>query len=151
MRPSWRWSAENDYDVNRRSRTVKRDMDLCREILLRAEESPDSAGPTIKIDGRSSEEISYHIKLLSEAGLAEVGAADGQFTYKKSDGSILSKGQKVYSVMSLTWQGHEFLDAARNDTIWRKVKNKVVKATGGLVFDVLKAALLAEIGQQLGT
>ena len=49
----------------------------------------------------------------------------------------------MYSAISLTWQGHEFLDAARNDTIWRKAKKKVLETTGGLAFDVLKAALLA--------
>jgi DNA-binding transcriptional ArsR family regulator len=93
---------------------VKRDMDLCRDILRLVEASPDSAGPAIKIDGRSDEEMSYHIKLLGEAGLLEVGSADGRFI--KDDGRRI-RLQKAYSVISLTWQGHEFLDAARNDTV----------------------------------
>jgi hypothetical protein len=129
---------------------MKRDMDLCREILRQIEESPESAGPTVKVDGRSNEEISYHIKLLGEAGLVEVGVADGLFKDKMPDGSVRTRFQKVYSVISLTWSGHEFLDAARNDTIWLKAKKTVFSVTGGLVFEVLKAALLAEIKRQTG-
>jgi DNA-binding transcriptional ArsR family regulator len=126
---------------------MKRDIDLCRKILRQIEESADSAGPAIKIKDRSPEEISYHVKLLGEAGLVDVGVADGQFRDRQPDGSLRVRGQKVYSPISLTWEGHEFLDAARNDTIWRKAKEKVLKATGGLAFDVLKAALLAEISE----
>jgi hypothetical protein len=129
---------------------MKRDMDLCREILRQIEESPESAGPAVKVDGRSDEEISYHVKLLAEAGLVEAGVADGRFDDRMSDGSVRTRFQKVYSPVSLTWNGHEFLDAARNDTIWRKAKAKVISATGGLVFEVLKAALLAEIRHQTG-
>ena len=39
-------------------RDMKREMDLCREILRQIEESPDSASPAIKIENRSAEEIS---------------------------------------------------------------------------------------------
>jgi hypothetical protein len=129
---------------------MKRDMDLCREILRQIEESPDSASPAIRIEGRSAEEISYHVKLLSEAGLVEAGAADGRFISKEADGSDRIKGQKVYSPNSLTWQGHDFLDAARDDTIWRKANSKILESGGGLAFDVLKAMLIAEAKRRLG-
>jgi hypothetical protein len=94
--------------------------------------------PAIRIEDRSAEEISYHVKLLAEAGLVEAGAADSRFTSKEPDGSDRIKGQKVYSPISLTWQGHDFLDAARDDTIWRKAKSKILESGGGLAFDVLK-------------
>ena len=39
---------------------------------------------------------------------------------------------------SLTWEGHEFLDAVRHETVWAKTK-EVVKSKGGSVsFEVLK-------------
>jgi hypothetical protein len=127
---------------------MKRDLDLCREILRQTEESPESAGPTLNLDGRSPEEISYHVKLLAEAGLVEAGAADGKFTYEEPDGSIRTKGQKVYSVISLTWAGHEFIDAARDNTRWKAAKTKVLETTGGLAFEFLKAVLM-QTGKRL--
>jgi len=41
----------------------------------------------------------------------------------------------------LTYGGHEFLDAARNDTVWEKAKTAVVKSTGVLTLEGLKVAL----------
>jgi hypothetical protein len=43
---------------------------------------------------------------------------------------------------TLTWQGHEFLDAARSDTLWQRAKATVFNATGGLSIELLKDALL---------
>ena len=37
----------------------------------------------------------------------------------------------------LTWAGHEFLDAARDDATWGKAKT-AVKTAGGVGFEVLK-------------
>jgi Hypothetical protein (DUF2513) len=125
-------------------------MDLCREILRQIEESPESASPTVKVDGHSPEEISYHVKLLGEADLVEVGFADGRFNDEEPDGSVRTRFQKVYSPVSLTWQGHEFLDAARDDTIWQRGKERVLKVAGGLAFDLLFAALKAEIRERTG-
>jgi|TARA_B110000093_G_scaffold133925_1_gene143340 hypothetical protein len=42
---------------------------------------------------------------------------------------------------SLTWQGHEFIEAARNDGIWNKAKDIMLKKTGGMSLDVLKVLL----------
>jgi hypothetical protein len=50
----------------------------------------------------------------------------------------------------LTWQGHEFLDAARNDTIWRKATGKLVAVTGGTSLEVLKELLIAGAKQAVG-
>jgi hypothetical protein len=41
----------------------------------------------------------------------------------------------------LTYRGHEFLDAARNDGIWEKAKTAVVESTGVLTLEGLKVAL----------
>jgi hypothetical protein len=49
-------------------------------------------------------------------------------------------GRTIYVLpMSLTWQGHEFLEAARNGKFWRRAKALVVKKSGALSFDLLKA------------
>jgi hypothetical protein len=42
----------------------------------------------------------------------------------------------------LTWQGHEFLDASRDDKAWETVKSAMDKS-GGFVFEVAKQILLS--------
>jgi hypothetical protein len=104
---------------------MKRDMELVREVLLKVEEIPfDGAFHDIAVDGRSPNEIAYQVMLLHEAGLVE--AMD------------LGVGWKP---VRLTYSGHEFLDAARNDSIWEKAKTAVVESTGVLTLEGLKVAL----------
>lgn len=132
---------------------MKRDMDLIREILRQMEEFSDLLGEVkIKAEGRSSDEVNYHVYLLHQAGLIQaVSAVAGGAGARaqRSAGVLVQSDSFKYIPLRLTWQGHEFLDAARNDTLWRKVKAKVLAGGGGLVFEVLKAALVAEIKQSL--
>jgi DNA-binding transcriptional ArsR family regulator len=85
---------------------MKRDMDLIRRILMDIEESPEATGYQwldLSIEGHSPEEVSYHVKLLDEAGLIE--AED------LTDTAGFDVRPK-----RLTWSGHEFIDAVRKDT-----------------------------------
>jgi hypothetical protein len=50
----------------------------------------------------------------------------------------------------LTWQGHDFLEAARNDIIWAKAKAKVVEQGVGLSVELMKAVLLSYGKERLG-
>ena len=110
---------------------MKRDVDLARKILFDVEEcgDTDSSGYlTLEFDGHSEKEVLYHIGLLSEAGLIE--------TQEVSLPSGLKTGRARQ-----TWAGHEFLDAAREETRWQKAKHLVIDKTGGLSFEVLKQVL----------
>jgi Hypothetical protein (DUF2513) len=49
----------------------------------------------------------------------------------------------------LTWQGHEFLESARDNTIWNKAK-EIMATTGGFVFEVAKPLLISLLRQKLG-
>jgi hypothetical protein len=111
---------------------MKRDMDLIRTILQRVE-SDESARPKqpLEIPEHTPEEINYHIALLNDAGFV--------------DATIRGSGQSSVSlaaIQRLTWHGHEFLDAARDDTIWRKAKEHFLKPTASwtvsLLFEWLK-------------
>lgn len=53
-------------------------------------------------------------------------------------------------VFGLSWAGHEFLDAARDEGTWQRAKKKATAKGGGIVFDVLKAVLISEAKQHLG-
>jgi hypothetical protein len=41
-------------------------------------------------------------------------------------------------VHRLTWQGHDLLDAIRNDQVWAQTKTTVIEIVGSVAVDVLK-------------
>jgi len=114
---------------------MKRDMDLVRAILI-ALEKTDSAGKyqQFSIDDISEEVLSYHIKLLHQAGLIEAHDASGCNEFK-------------WYPVSLTWDGHEFLELAKNDAIWTKAKLQLIKKVDGLSFAVLKSLLTKYVSE----
>ena len=83
------------------------------------------------------QEVTYHVKLLEEAGLLEI-----------RDLSNLSGLQ--YYPTRLTWAGHEFLDAARDDSRWQKAKRLVIEKAGSLSFELLKQALMKLLTENTG-
>lgn len=114
---------------------MKRDMDLAREILKTIEISKKDPSDIVSKDtlykrGYEEPQVSEHIKILVQAGL--ILAIDATST---NNGTL-------WEAQSLTWDGHDFLDAARNDKIWKKAKNITLEKTGGLAFDVLKGVLI---------
>ena len=49
---------------------MKRDMDLCRKILIEIESWPTTLGPRpVEIDGYTDEQIGYNAWLLAQEGL----------------------------------------------------------------------------------
>ena len=108
---------------------MKLDPDLVRQVLLKVEEFPfDGAFHDVEIEGRTENEISYHIMLLNEAGLLE--ALD-----------LSTHSGVCWKPTRLTYDGHQFLDAARNDTVYQKAKSWTLKTTGTLTLEGLKFAL----------
>jgi hypothetical protein len=111
---------------------MKRNLDLVRKLLLYFEEKPDDQVERCPpIEGYSSLEIKYHLLLMDEAGLL------------RCEREVTSSGRTIYVLpMSLTWQGHEFLEAARNSNFWQKAKTIVYEKSGALSFEMLKSVLL---------
>jgi hypothetical protein len=117
---------------------MKRDMDLVREILRQLEDHPDpNRSVEIEVEGRSEPEINYHLYLLNQAGLIQAE-------------NVSDTSEFAYLPLRLTWQGHEFLDAARDDTRWNAAKRMVVSTTGGLAFEFLRAVLIQKGKDLLG-
>src|SRR5207302_1824806 len=111
-----------------------------RDILFKIEENPTGfAGGDIAIDGYSEEEIGYHCYLICDAGLA-AGV---------SDTNLDSTSPRVL-ISHLNWQGHEFIDAARDDTVWNKAKDTVKKSVKTASIEVMKQVLNWVVRSQLG-
>lgn len=114
---------------------MKRDLDLIRKILFQVEEKGQPRGwVDLQIPGYTAEQIAHHVWLLQDAGLIE--AQD------------LSNFEAAldYRPEKLTWAGHEFLDAARNDHVWSKTKEVIKEKGGSIPFEVLKGLLLKIAG-----
>lgn len=114
---------------------MKRDMDLIRLLLLQTE----GEEPKPDLSGYTQAQPVYHAALLIEAHLVH--------------GSIIEDGEgEVASTvtMRLTWAGHEFLDAARNDTIWRKASEKLKQSGVQMTISLLEELLKKLIKEPLG-
>lgn len=91
---------------------MKRDLNLIRAILFAVEACEASVMPlTPSVKGYSKEQIVYHIRLMIENSLLEA-------IPMKSAASVLPL---EFREIQLTSKGHNFLDNARNDTVWKKV------------------------------
>ena len=119
---------------------MKRDPDLIRKLLLYLEDKPDDkVVPLPKIEGHTDGEIRYHCRLLAQAGFVDF----------EPEVSKTGRIIKVY-VFNLSWKGHEFLEASRDERLWRKGLSVVASQTGGVAIDLLRAWLLREAKQRLG-
>jgi hypothetical protein len=117
---------------------MKRDFDLIRSILLQVEAC--NGGKLIRSldvdEAIPNTTLAEHIVLLIEAGLI--------------DGKVLDYDAPAFIIQRMTWAGHDFLDAMRDDTIWRKAKDTILKPVGGVALDVLKQWLITEAKTKLG-
>lgn len=121
---------------------MKRNFDLIRGILIDLEEwqedVPLQTG-NLLYDCISPKEINYHAKLLIDDGYIEGEIIPG------------NNGQPMAAILlSLTMKGHDFLENARENTIWEKVKKEAAIKTASVSLSVfqelLKAAMKAHLG-----
>jgi len=95
---------------------VKRDIDLLRTILLNAEADMYPYGALVTVDGFSKEICAYHVALLIDVGLVE-----GHIV--KTDGAHYVSAM----INRITSTGYDFIDGIREDTLWGKAKEYVIK------------------------
>jgi hypothetical protein len=107
---------------------MKRDMDCLRALLLKIEELPSNGiWSGVEVEGYSPAQVAYHAHLAQDAKFIVA-----RFLLDEAD---------VFMVERLTYAGHEFLDAAREDKLWNKAKETVLKNAGTLTVESLKIAL----------
>ncbi len=116
-------------------------MDLIRDIL-RYIENDETGNPisNIEIEGYSRAQITYHVIQLKDAGYIDANILD----------EMGSQLEMPYMVLNLTWNGHEFLDASRDETIWIQAKSKLSEVAGSAPINVVTSILTALIQVKLG-
>jgi hypothetical protein len=110
-------------------------MNLIRALLLEVE----GEEPKPDLSQYNEEQQVYHSALLIEAGLI--------------DGAVVQNGQGYpagTTMIRLTWTGHEFLDAARDEDNWQRATTSVAKAGGSFTISILSEILTQYIKQKLG-
>jgi hypothetical protein len=120
---------------------VKRDMDLVRAILLAGEDTTEAEALDgfLSIEGYDEGTVAGHVELLEEAGFVRAHVV-------RFDGT----GPLQAQVYGLTWAGHEFLDAIRNETVWRKTKETLKDKSLGFASDLVVALATSFAKVQLG-
>jgi len=101
-------------------------------------------GKYIGIEGYSTEKISYHAKIMAEAGLIETTEVRANPVYAEY------AGIKIHVPTELTWGGHEFLEAVRDESRWSKVKS-IMNRTGGFVFQVGSSVAMKLLENQVSS
>lgn len=112
---------------------MKRDMDLVRDILAVVEQATGAIDLVDIADSckeHSSEVVAYHVELLNAHGLID---AKLQHTTLGLDGFV----------QGLTWDGADYLDAIRDQKVWKRVKEVVKQAVGSTTLSVIKQAACA--------
>lgn len=114
---------------------MKLDKDLVREILLAIEASINDPKQRIELvlANRSAREVSYHVLLLTEAGLI-----------LSQDAAYLASAESIWQPTRLTYKGHEFLDTVRDGEVWRRTKAGAEQA------GVSGLGVLLELGKAYG-
>jgi hypothetical protein len=131
------------YECSEQELDMTRDMDLIRKLLLWIEQNPQLDGKRwfvidkpeeVGVTDHSLEDIEYHMRLLTKAGLVEgrVNVTTG-----------------ITAVSQLTWTGHEFLDNVKDSGVWESTKARVA-GLPGVALAVIAEIAKAEIKKRLG-
>ncbi|MBT1166725.1 DUF2513 domain-containing protein [Bifidobacterium simiarum] len=119
---------------------MRRDLDLVRTILKTCADSTQPASASAFVDdAHPFPLVAYHAKIMQDAGLIEARLI------RASDGNIVQA-----DILSLTWEGNDFLDAVRSDTIWSKTKQKIATTVGSVAFELVKTVAIGFASQALG-
>lgn len=109
---------------------MRRDLNLIRKMVLAIEDAPSGWAPDLSFEDYSAAQIGYHAYLLIDARLAS-----------GTDVSTMGSDAPEGAITALTWAGHEFAEAARDDTRWKRAMGIVTEKGGSITLDVLKQLL----------
>jgi Hypothetical protein (DUF2513) len=118
---------------------MKRDMELIRELMLAIESRDGSNDSYLEIDGYDRSQIDYHLGLLLEANLI----------IPENTRNFGSRSP-IPMIKRLSWEGHEFLDNARNESVWKAAMKTIGDKGGSTAFGVLTQLLASAARHQLG-
>lgn len=109
-------------------------MELVRSLLkvIRESDKPMQIGTNVlpALDGGWTEDmIIEHVRLVHDKGLVEGLPAHSM------------GGSYHWLDLKLSWEGHDFIELAESDSVWRRAVNFITGKGVGLTIEILKPAL----------
>jgi hypothetical protein len=124
----------------RKAHQMRRDMELVRQIAFAVESASSGIdSESLQIPNYSAEQIAYHCDLMNESGLLDT-----------IDTQTMDSAFATFHIRRLTSKGHDFIDSARNETLWNKAKTTIASTVGGVTIDVLMKYLKSQAMATLG-
>lgn len=117
---------------------MKRDFEVIRDILRMVERSNGPLFDIDEISDASRDLVIYNVVLLDEAGLI---IADWE---ELSDYRLI-----VNAIHRLTWEGHEFLDAAKNKGVWNKTREYLRQRSSDVPFHIFQNLLIKFLNEAI--
>lgn len=115
---------------------MKRDWHIIEVVLTHVEAGDIASYDTQKRylrDGISEDDFVGHLEILNDAGILRgcsiQRGANGQYSFCNVSHAFI------------TMQGHDLLDAVRNDTVWGRIKAKAAQSGASLSWEFIKAAI----------
>jgi DNA-binding transcriptional ArsR family regulator len=122
---------------------LKRSADLIRTLLLKIEAiDPTTFDDCLEVDAEelaseigevTPEEVYYHLNLIRQRGLVTTPDQD-------REGGLYFWG--------LSWDGHDFTDAIRDDKVWKRTKG-AFDDVGGWTFQLVKDLAAGYVRKQI--
>lgn len=109
---------------------MRRDYELVRSVMLELEAIPPGQavnGSVLSRADRDDATLAEHLVLLIQEQMLEGKA------YTTFDGL----GPDQIIIIRVTWKGHEFLDAVREERVWNIVKTKLANVGGRATFEII--------------
>lgn len=117
-----------------------RDFDLIRKIMLDLQALPANSPPVCISYPEEYDQatVNEHMSLLVDAGLIQ--------------GKVLRATTGIVQVVArgLTWDGHNFIDAAKKETLWARAKQIALERGLSLTVEVLTGALKEALKEAAG-
>ncbi len=115
-------------------------MDLVRRILLALEAREHGYAPGgFTIAGYDQDVIGHHVWLMEQGRL---------ITAVKT--TVHGDASPNALPITITWAGHDFLDAVRNDRVWGKVRTELKDKAITLPFTLLQDLALKILAAHIG-
>ena len=122
-----RISCRSTSHFLRTYKSVKRDMDLARSIMLHVQSNLEAPRPLVigpeDFECVDQWQLREHIVLLGEAGLLE--------TKPSLSAHVI--------VIRMTWHGHDWIDSISKDTHWNRIKSIATEQMIPLTLNSIRA------------
>ena len=123
---------------------MKRNMDLIRTILLRVEELGDPGLEPETTDSLFKDydptEVNHHIKILEQ----------DKYLFAYTRPLVTGSFKIKWIIEGMTMEGHEFVEASRDNERWEQAKKTVFSKVGSFVLDSILQVLLQLVRKQVG-